>query len=108
MSVAIIGTVAFDSIQTPKGAFDRILGGSASYAGTAASLFAPVHLISVVGEDFPEGELDYFVSRGMSVDGIEKRSGKTFHWKGYYQPKQNQAMSDQTEEEIQQYEQDFP
>ncbi len=93
MSVAIIGTVAFDSIQTPKGSFDRILGGSASYAGTAASLFAPVHLISVVGADFPEAELAYFVSRGMTVDGIEKRDGKTFHWKGYYEADMNQAFT---------------
>ncbi len=97
MSVAIIGTVAFDSIETPKGQFDRILGGSGSYAGTAASLFSPVHLISVVGKDFPNEHLNFFENRGIQVNGIQKLDGDTFHWKGYYKADMNQAFTVQTD-----------
>ncbi|NBV83802.1 sugar kinase, partial [bacterium] len=84
MSIAIIGTVAFDSIETPRGMHERILGGSATYAGVAASLFSPVHLISIVGNDFPQVHFDYFENRNISTNGIERSSGLTFHWKGFY------------------------
>jgi sugar/nucleoside kinase (ribokinase family) len=97
MSVAIIGTVAFDSIETPKGQFDRILGGSGSYSGTAASLFAPVHLISVIGQDFPDEHLTFFQKRGMNTAGIQKLDGNTFHWKGYYKADMNQAFTVSTD-----------
>ncbi|NBV42763.1 sugar kinase [bacterium] len=97
MSISIIGTVAFDSIETPRGIHERILGGSATYAGTAASIFSPVHLISIVGADFPQTHFDYFHSRGISTDGIVRSSGLTFHWKGYYKNDMSQAYTLQTD-----------
>jgi sugar/nucleoside kinase (ribokinase family) len=97
MSVAIIGTVAFDSIETPRGVHDRILGGSATYAGIAASLYSPVHLISIVGSDFPQVHFDYFKERGISTQGIHRSEGLTFHWKGFYKKDMNQAHTVQTD-----------
>lgn len=97
MSVTIIGTVAFDSVSTPKGSFDRILGGSATYAGTAASIFGPTHLVSVIGADFEEAHLQFFQDRGMSIEGIERRAGQTFHWKGFYGADMSQAFTVSTE-----------
>lgn len=97
MSVAIIGTVAFDSIETPRGVHNRILGGSATYAGVAASLFSPVHLISIVGSDFPQAHFDYLEKRGISTDGIIRSSGLTFHWRGFYKGDMSQAHTLQTD-----------
>ncbi|NDC82919.1 sugar kinase [bacterium] len=97
MSVTIIGTVAFDSIHTPFGTHDRILGGSATYAGTAASIFSPVHLVSIVGADFHQEHLDYFSARGISTEGIFCSPGQTFHWKGAYSGDMNQATTLQTD-----------
>ena len=97
MSIAIIGTVAFDSIETPRGMHERILGGSATYAGVAASLFSPVHLISIVGNDFPQVHFDYFENRNISTNGIERSSGLTFHWKGFYKGDMSQAHTLQTD-----------
>lgn len=93
MSVAIIGTVALDSIETPQGAFSRILGGSASYAGVAASIFSPVSLCSIIGKDFPQEHLDYFNTRTIQTEGITKSSGDTFHWKGFYKADMAQAYT---------------
>ncbi len=91
MSVTIIGTVALDSIQTPQGSFNRILGGSATYASTAASLFSPVNIVSVIGQDFPTEHMDYLKNRNINTDGIEQKSGDTFHWQGYYTDDMSQA-----------------
>jgi len=96
-SVAIIGTVAFDSIETPFGKKERILGGSATFSGIAASLFSPVSLISIVGRDFPQEHFDFFKSKQINVDGISVTPGKTFHWKGYYKGDMNQAFTVSTE-----------
>ncbi|MFC1751881.1 PfkB family carbohydrate kinase [Thermoproteota archaeon] len=97
MAVTIIGTVAYDSITTPKGSRQKILGGSAVYAGIAANLFTDVHLISVVGEDFEPEHLDCFQSRCINIDGIHKSVGKTFAWKGSYEGDMNQAYTHATE-----------
>lgn len=91
MPLTILGTVALDSIETPKGSHTRILGGSATYASTAASLFSKVNIVSIIGEDFPETHLEFFEKRGISTNGIEKASGKTFHWEGYYTDDMNEA-----------------
>lgn len=93
MSVAIVGTVALDSIETPKGSHNRILGGSAAYAGVAASIFSPASLCSIIGKDFPQEHLDYFNSRGIATEGIFQASGDTFHWKGFYKADMGQAYS---------------
>jgi sugar/nucleoside kinase (ribokinase family) len=82
--IAVIGSVAFDDIETPGGRADDVLGGSATHFAVAASFFAPVHLIAVVGEDFPQAERDYLASRGIDISGLETRPGKTFRWTGRY------------------------
>ena len=82
--IAVIGSVAFDDIETPGGRADDVLGGSATHFAVAASFFAPVHLIAVVGDDFPKAERDYLASRGIDLSGLESRPGKTFRWTGRY------------------------
>jgi sugar/nucleoside kinase (ribokinase family) len=82
--IAVVGSVAFDDIETPGGRADDVLGGSATHFAVAASFFAPVHLIAVVGDDFPEAERDYLASRGIDLTGLESRTGKTFRWTGRY------------------------
>ncbi len=86
MSLLIIGSVAFDAIETPFDKTDKILGGAATYAGLAASYFTKrINLISVVGDDFPQEHIDFLKSRNINMDGLEIKQGeKTFFWKGRY------------------------
>ena len=84
MSVLVVGTVAFDSIETPSGSVERVLGGSASYFALGASFFAPVRIVGVIGEDFPQDYLDLFIQRGIDIEGIKRERGDTFHWRGRY------------------------
>ena len=84
MSVLVVGTVAFDSIETPFGSVERILGGSASYFALGASFFAPVRVVGVIGKDFPQDYLDIFIQRKIDIEGIQRAQGDTFHWRGRY------------------------
>jgi len=84
MSILVVGTVAFDSIETPFGSAERILGGSASYFALAASFFTPVRIVGVIGEDFPAEHLELFKRRNIDTDGIKREKGDTFHWRGRY------------------------
>jgi len=84
MSVLVVGTVAFDSIETPVGSVERVLGGSASYFALGASYFAPVRIVGVIGQDFPQDYLDLFTQRGVDIQGIKQERGDTFHWRGRY------------------------
>lgn len=84
MSVLVVGTVAFDSIETPLGSVERVLGGSASYFALGASYFAPVRIVGVIGQDFPQDYLDLFTQRGVDIQGIKQERGDTFHWRGRY------------------------
>jgi sugar/nucleoside kinase (ribokinase family) len=84
MSILVVGTVAFDSIETPFGSAERILGGSASYFALGASFFAPVRIVGVIGRDFPQEYLDLFSHRNIDLEGVKKESGDTFHWRGRY------------------------
>jgi sugar/nucleoside kinase (ribokinase family) len=84
MSVLVVGTVAFDSIETPFGSAERILGGSASYFALGASFFAPVRIVGVIGRDFPQEYLDLFHKRKIDLEGLARASGDTFHWRGRY------------------------
>jgi len=72
MSVLVVGTVAFDSIETPFGSAERILGGSASYFALGASFFAPVRIVGVIGEDFPQDYIDLFNQRNIDIEGIQR------------------------------------
>ena len=91
MALLAVGSVALDSLQTPFGVREDVLGGSATYFSTAASFFAPVRVVAVVGEDFPQAHLDFLRGRGVDVSGIERRPGRTFRWKGRYEFDLNQA-----------------
>ena len=84
MSILVVGTVAFDSIETPFGNAERVLGGSASYFALAASYFAPVRLVGVIGQDFPQEYLELFKQRSVDLEGLRKEIGETFHWRGRY------------------------
>lgn len=86
MSLVIVGTVAFDAIETPFGKTDKIVGGAATFAGLAASyLYDQVKLISVIGEDFGDDNINILTSRGIDVEGVEiVEGGKSFFWSGKY------------------------
>lgn len=84
MSILVVGTVAFDSIETPHGSAERLLGGSASYFAVAASFFAPVQIVGVIGQDFPRQYLELFSHRGVDIQGLQGEQGETFRWRGRY------------------------
>src|SRR5947209_9390160 len=84
MSLLVVGSVALDSVETPFGARENVLGGSATYFSAAASLLTKVSVVGVVGEDFPLRDLDFLQKRGVALDGLEKVAGRTFRWKGKY------------------------
>ncbi len=84
MSILVVGSVAYDTVETPFGRAEKVLGGSASFFSVAASFFAPVNLVAVVGEDFGEAQLAVFRDRKVDLEGLEKAEGKTFHWQGKY------------------------
>ncbi|MEK6562745.1 MAG: PfkB family carbohydrate kinase [Candidatus Binatota bacterium] len=84
MSILVVGTVAFDSIETPFGSAERVLGGSASYFAVAASFFSPVKIVGIIGQDFPQEYLTIFSGRGVDLEGLRREKGETFHWRGRY------------------------
>ncbi len=97
-AVLIVGSVALDSVKTPAGTVERALGGAATYSSVAASFFSPVRIVGVVGEDFPKEHIDFLMSRGIDIRGLQTvAGGRTFHWKGYYEGDMNQATTVATE-----------
>ena len=84
MSLLVVGSVALDTIHTPMGTATDALGGSATHFSAAASLFCPVQLVGVIGEDYPVSELDFLVERGVSLEGLTRASGESFRWSGLY------------------------
>ncbi|MCH1571176.1 MAG: PfkB family carbohydrate kinase [Longimicrobiales bacterium] len=84
MSILCVGSVALDSVETPFGKADRVLGGSAVYFSAAATVFNPVQLVGVVGDDYPVDELRFLEERGADLSGIEHATGKSFFWAGRY------------------------
>ena len=86
MSLVVIGTVAFDAIETPFGKTDKIVGGAATYASIAASYFYnKTKIVAVVGDDFPQKDIEHFHHRGISTDGLQIKQGeKSFFWSGKY------------------------
>jgi sugar/nucleoside kinase (ribokinase family) len=85
MSLLVVGSVALDSLETPFGRREDVLGGSASYFSACASFFAPTRVVAVVGEDFPEEHVRFLASRGVDLTGLVRRPGRTFRWKGRYE-----------------------
>jgi sugar/nucleoside kinase (ribokinase family) len=97
MSILVVGSVAFDTIETPHGKRERCLGGAATHFALAASYFAPVRVIAVVGEDFKAEHEEVFIRRGIDTRGIEHAPGKSFHWSGDYLTDLNAANTRQTD-----------
>ncbi|TGU70559.1 sugar kinase [Geomonas terrae] len=96
MSILVVGSVALDSVETPFGVRDRVLGGSATYFATSASFFTDVNLVAVVGEDFPEEHTRFLSSRNIDLTGLSRVPGETFHWKGRYGYDLNEAQTLET------------
>ncbi len=86
MSLMVVGSMAFDALETPFGKVDRIIGGSGTYVSWAASNFTkPIRQVSIIGGDFPQEELDALVMRGVDMEGVEiVKDGKSFFWSGRY------------------------
>src|SRR6478752_4962068 len=89
MSLIVIGSVAYDGVETPHGKVDRMLGGAATYISLSASYFTKVGVVAVVGEDFAKEDTDLLAGHGVDLEGLERVAGKTFFWKGKYTPDMN-------------------
>jgi len=97
MAITVVGSVAYDSVETPAGKYDRRLAGAATYFSLAASYFTDVRVIAVVGEDFGAEQEAVFHARGIDTRGIERAPGKTFFWQGSYLDNLNEAKTHQTD-----------
>ncbi len=92
MSLVVVGSVAYDGVETPHGRVDRMLGGASTYISLAASYFTKVNLVGIVGEDFAQEDWDLLAGRGIDLAGLERAPGKTFYWAGVY----SEDMNDRT------------
>lgn len=97
MGILVVGTVAFDSVKTPEGEASDAIGGSATYFSAAASFYAPVDVIAVVGNDFPLDALDFLRERQVDTSGLEIREGRTFRWAGEYAANMNDRRTTDTQ-----------
>ena len=91
--ILTVGSMAFDSVRTPAGKADNVLGGSVNYFSLAASLFTPIKIVAVVGDDFPTEHLNVLKERNIDVSGVQIAKGKTFHWVGEYDTNLNEAKT---------------
>jgi len=97
MSLVVVGSIAFDTIETPYGRRERIIGGSCSYFALAASFFTQPKIVAAVGEDFPQETLNLFEKKGIDLQGLKIEPGKTFHWEARYADDPNQRTTIKTE-----------
>ena len=97
MSLLVVGSVAFDALESPYGKVDRALGGAATYFAVAASFFTHVNLVGIVGDDFTEVDARIFQGRAIDLEGLERASGKTFFWAGRYSQNLNERVTLATE-----------
>ena len=96
MSVLVVGSVALDSVETPFGKADDVLGGSGTFFSAAASLLTPVQLVGVVGDDYPVDKLQPLADRGVDLSGLERAEGPSFRWRGRYRHDLNSAETLET------------
>jgi sugar/nucleoside kinase (ribokinase family) len=97
MSLIVIGSVAYDGVETPHGRVARMLGGAATYISLAASYFTKVGVVAVVGDDFAQEDTDLLAGHGVDLEGLERVPGKTFFWAGKYTPDMNDRETLTTE-----------
>jgi len=93
MSLVVVGSVAYDGVETPHGKIARMLGGAATYISLAASYFTEARLVGIVGDDFAREDEDLLASRGIDLDGLERVPGKTFFWAGKYTDDMNDRVT---------------
>jgi len=89
MSLVVVGSVAYDGVETPHGKVERMLGGACTYIALAASFFTKAQIVGVVGDDFAQEDVDLLTGRGIDLEGLERVPGKTFYWAGVYSPDMN-------------------
>jgi sugar/nucleoside kinase (ribokinase family) len=97
MSLVVVGSVAYDGVETPHGKVERMLGGAATYIALAASYFTSVKIVAVVGDDFAQEDYDLLAGRGIDLAGLERVPGKTFFWAGVYSPDMNDRTTLRTD-----------
>jgi sugar/nucleoside kinase (ribokinase family) len=97
VSLLVVGSVAFDCLESPYGKVERAVGGAATYFAVAASFFAPVHLVAIVGDDFGKEDAAVFRGRPIDIEGLERTTGKTFFWSGRYSQNLNERVTLATE-----------
>ncbi len=97
MSIVVVGSVAFDTIASPSGKVEDVLGGAATYFALSASYFTDVRVVAIVGEDFTAEHENVLKKRGVDTRGIEHAKGKTFRWGGQYLDNLNEAKTDFTD-----------
>ncbi len=95
--ILVIGSLAYDTVETPFGKADKALGGSGNYFSVAASFFAPVKVVGVVGEDYQQKDREVLRARGVDLDGMQTAKGLTFHWEGAYAGDMNEAQTRKTD-----------
>jgi sugar/nucleoside kinase (ribokinase family) len=93
MSILVVGSVALDSVETPFGCVEEVLGGSGTYFSTSAGYFTDIRLVAVVGSDFPAEHLQFLRSRNIDLSGLQTVAGRTFRWQGRYGYDLNQAQT---------------
>jgi len=93
VSLLVVGSVAFDALESPYGKVERTVGGAATYFAVAASFFAPVSLVAIVGEDFTAKDEAVFSGRHIDTEGLERAAGKTFFWAGRYSENLNERVT---------------
>jgi sugar/nucleoside kinase (ribokinase family) len=97
VSLLVVGSVAFDGLESPYGKVERTLGGAATYFSVAASFFTPVHLVAIVGDDFTDLDAKIFQQRNIDCEGLERAVGKSFFWAGRYSENLNERVTLTTE-----------
>jgi sugar/nucleoside kinase (ribokinase family) len=95
--ILVVGSLGYDTVATPAGRADNVLGGSANFFAFAASPFAPVRVVGVVGSDYQDADFGLLKKRGVDVDGLLVKPGKTFRWSGRYEGDMNEAITLKTE-----------
>src|SRR5690349_6554642 len=97
MSLVVVGSVAYDGVETPHGKVDRMLGGAATYISLAASYFTDVKIVAVVGDDFASADYELLRTRHIDLEGLERVPGKTFFWAGVYSADMNDRTTLRTD-----------
>ncbi len=97
MGILVVGSVALDTVSTPSGHAEEVLGGSATYFSVAASYFTDVSVVGVVGEDFPEEHVAFLQRKGIDTSGLQRQEGRTFRWSGEYSGDMNSATTLETQ-----------